>query len=220
MDSLDGVTSLREAIAYANSHEGDDAITFDASLADTTITLLQGQLELTDTTGTTTITGFLESVLTISGNDASRVFHIADGTTVVLSCVIVSNGYIASDDPADLSEYSGAGVWNAGDLTISMCDVSDSEALYQGGGVYNSGTLTVTSSSIGNNSAQDSGGGIYSTGTLSIAGSSISGNNRHGGRRRHLWRGCHDAVGYEHREQHIQRQQRRGVWQRHVHRVL
>ena len=57
VDPTTDLTSLREAIAYANSNPGDDTITFDPSLAGQTITLTGGELELTDTTGTTTITG-------------------------------------------------------------------------------------------------------------------------------------------------------------------
>ena len=57
VDSTDGVTSLREAIACANNHIGNETITFDGSLAGQTITLIDGQLKLSDTTGTTTING-------------------------------------------------------------------------------------------------------------------------------------------------------------------
>ena len=55
VDPNDGLTSLREAITYANNHPGDDTITFDSSLAGHTITLTGGELKLTDTTGVTTI---------------------------------------------------------------------------------------------------------------------------------------------------------------------
>ncbi len=68
--------TLRDAVAYANDWQGGDMITFDPSLAGQTVTLLSGQLELTDTTGKTSITGLGADQLTISGNHVSRVFSV------------------------------------------------------------------------------------------------------------------------------------------------
>ena len=45
--------SLRQAIYDANNNPGTDTIAFDASLGGQTITLTQGELDLTDTTGST-----------------------------------------------------------------------------------------------------------------------------------------------------------------------
>ena len=70
-----GQTDLREAITRANATAGAETITFDPTVFATpqTILLTGGQLELTDTTGTETITGPAAGV-TISGNNTSRVF--------------------------------------------------------------------------------------------------------------------------------------------------
>src|SRR3954464_1160260 len=69
---------LRYCINQANSAGGDETITFDRGLFSTpqTITLSGTQLELSDTTGTETITGPGAGLLSINGNNASRVFKI------------------------------------------------------------------------------------------------------------------------------------------------
>ena len=76
LNYADGKTSLREAILYANAFPGH-IITFDPIVfaTDQTITLTLGQLELSDTTGTETITGPAAGV-TVSGGGASRVFQV------------------------------------------------------------------------------------------------------------------------------------------------
>src|SRR4051794_11203584 len=68
--------SLRWAVGQANSTAGADNIGFDTTAfsAPQTITLAAGQLTLTDA-DTTTISGPAAGV-TVSGNNASRVFAI------------------------------------------------------------------------------------------------------------------------------------------------
>src|SRR5262249_59652818 len=77
-----GELSLRQAVNLANVLTGADTIAF-SSLFDTpqTITLTGGQLTLTDT-ATTTITGPGASLLSVSGNHASRVFQVDADVTV------------------------------------------------------------------------------------------------------------------------------------------
>ena len=73
-----GLLSLREAIAFANTAPaGNSTITFDSTVFTTpqTITLTGSQLELSNTTGTETITGPAAGV-TVSGGGLSRVFQV------------------------------------------------------------------------------------------------------------------------------------------------
>ena len=69
MNDTDGVTSLREAIAFAESLTGPRTITFDPSVFGTTpqtITLTLGELKLTDA-ATSTIAGPGAGLLTSAG---------------------------------------------------------------------------------------------------------------------------------------------------------
>src|SRR5262245_16332896 len=77
-----GQMDLRQAIAQANSNGGDETIVFDKTVFKTpqTITLTGIQLDLTDTTGTETITGPKAGV-TVSGGGLSRVFQVDPGVT-------------------------------------------------------------------------------------------------------------------------------------------
>ena len=72
-----GAGSLRDAVASANANSGTDTIIFDNTVFNTahTITLTSGELDLTDT-ATTTITGPGANLLSISGNNASRVLVV------------------------------------------------------------------------------------------------------------------------------------------------
>ena len=170
VDANDGVTSLREAVAYANSNSGADTIRFAANLAGQTITLTNGELQLTDTTGTTTITGLGADQLTISGNNASRVFNVAPNASVAISGVTITDGYDAS---------AGGGICNTGVLTITNSILSGNSTDGVGGGIYNTyGTLTLTNSILSANSATYDGGGIYNiSGTVILNGSTLSANS-------------------------------------------
>ena len=73
-----GLLSLREAVGFANTDpSGSSTITFDNTVFTTpqTITLTGSQLELSNTSGTETITGPAAGV-TVSGGGLSRVFQV------------------------------------------------------------------------------------------------------------------------------------------------
>ncbi|KAB8332985.1 hemolysin [Scytonema tolypothrichoides VB-61278] len=81
-----GAGSLREAIAQAQS---GDTIQFDSSLANQTITLTSGQLTVDEKL---TINGAGANGLTISGNNASRIFDVAPGSNFSLQNLTLANG--------------------------------------------------------------------------------------------------------------------------------
>lgn len=172
----DGVGSLRQAIADANGAAGADTITFQAGLSGT-ITLSTGQLEITDSV---TITGPGASNLTVSGNNASRVFYLYSGSALIdvtLSGMRVSGG----------ADSIGAGIINFDEnLTLDGMTISGNAATGDGGGLWNDGVegvLTIRNSTISGNTAGDDGGGMYvedTGGLLTIANTTISGNTATG----------------------------------------
>ena len=182
IDSTDGVTSLREAIAAAA--EGD-TVTFDESLAGGTITLAGSQLEIAVgiTVDATGIGG-----ITVDAGGESRVFLLSGGTSdnpvALIGLTITGGGNIASNNTAN-----GAGVYATDVTVLTNCTFTGNNASGNtgaGGAIANvSGTMTITDSFITDNTATGSwmayGGGIYTTGgTLTITGSLIAGNTSNG----------------------------------------
>ena len=196
VDPSDGLTSLREAIGYANAHAGDDTITFAADLAGQTISLVAGELRLADTTGTTTIVGLGTNSLTIDANYSSRVFYVAGGATADISGLTITRGCsvdgagIKNDGTLTLTNTTffrnylpttflgldarGGGVANHGTATIVGCEFTENCSII-GGGIANYGQLTIDSSVFSSNSALH-GGGIANQGALTITNSTLCGN--------------------------------------------
>ena len=159
--------SLRDAIATTPA---GGTVDFQPGLTGT-ITLTSGQLGISEDL---TIAGPGREVITVSGNNASRVFEVFGGTSVTLSGLTVTSGGMTG-------RFFGGGILvdNGSTLTVSNSTISSNTALL-GGGIYNFGTLTISSSTVADNfSPSGSGGGIYNTnlGTLTITNSTISGNH-------------------------------------------
>ena len=135
IQDVDSLTSLRAAIAYANSHSGPDTIIFDPAVsgkARRTITLSGGPLVLTNP-ATTTIIGPGADLLTLSGGGKSRVFDIEGGSLVL-------EGLTITDGRAD----RGGGILNDGG-TLALDDVVlRGNRARVGGGLFNDGTTTMT----------------------------------------------------------------------------
>ncbi|AFY66535.1 Polymorphic membrane protein Chlamydia [Geitlerinema sp. PCC 7407] len=123
-----GPGSLRDTLAIAQS---GDTIQFAPALANQTITLTSGQLTINKTL---TLDGAGAPGLTISGNNASRVFQITGGTTATLRNLIVANGRVSG---ADEATGAGGGIWTGENavLTLENTQVNNSSAGF-GGGVY------------------------------------------------------------------------------------
>jgi parallel beta-helix repeat protein len=167
--------SLRWAVYQANAVPGDITIDFDPTVFATpqTITLTGTQLELTHTTGTETITGPAVGV-TVSGNNASRVFGI-QAVSASMSGLTISGGHVTG--PIDVG---GGGILTGGTLTLTNCTVSGNTATRDdGGGIYNEGRLTLTNCTVSGNSA-GSGGGLCCLlrgATTTLTGCTVSGNS-------------------------------------------
>ena len=175
-DNMADPNSLRYAVNHARYGDTIDfSLTYPA-----TITLTSGYLEIATNV---TISGPGAAKLFISGNNASRVFQVdstVSGPGTTLSGVTIEDGFLGVP-----FGNGGAGIYNAGTLTVSNSTVSgnDGEASgINGGGIYNAGTLTVSNSTVsGNFSDNDNGGGIYNAGTLAVSNSTVSDNLALGG---------------------------------------
>ncbi|MEC4802854.1 MAG: choice-of-anchor D domain-containing protein [Jaaginema sp. PMC 1079.18] len=141
-----GTGSLREAIASANS---GDTIVFDSSLAGKTITLTSGQIDL-KVGSNLTIDGSGAAGVTISGNNASRIFYL-NSTSV-----------------------------NPTSLTVKNITLANAYTSERGGAIATThqGILTLENTNFLNNTADKGGGAIFSAyeGKLSVTGSKFDGN--------------------------------------------
>ena len=166
LNNLDsGAGSLRAEIAAAHN---SDTIVFASRLNGQTITLTSGEVLISHNV---TIAGPGAGQLTVSGNNASRVFEVAKSTkSVTLSGLTISKGSANSS-----TTFKGGGIYNAGTLTVSNSTLSYNTASNGGGGIANDGTLTVSGSTLSGNSSA-AGGGIANSGTLTVSGSTLSGN--------------------------------------------
>src|SRR5262245_45283174 len=167
------VGSLRWAISQANATAGADTISFSSTVFNTprTIALTGGQLTLTDPAATT-ITGPGAGLLSISGNNASRVLRVNVGATAALSGLTITGG-LRTDT------LGGDGVLNYGSLSMTGCNISNNSASGSGGGlVAVNATTTLTSCTISGNHAAGSlaGGLTFQGGSASLIGCTISGN--------------------------------------------
>jgi hypothetical protein len=173
-----GPGSLRAEIAAAHS---GDTIVFARRLDGRTITLTNGELDLTKNL---TIHGPGAGQLTIRGG-SSRMFEVAQNTAVTLSGLTISNG----DGVAGLGSVApwdgyGGGILNHGILTVSGCTVSGNYAdsfqggifVSDGGGIFSDGTLTLSGCTVSGNEAFY-GGGIYNAGTATFISSTLSNNS-------------------------------------------
>jgi hypothetical protein len=171
---VSGDGSLRGEIAAAAS---GDQIVFADSLAGQTITLeaANGRLLLNKDL---TIQGPGADSLTVSGNDATGVFKIADGATDTITGLTIADGH---------DGVQGGGIINHGALTldsVTLCGNHVVGGTVGGGGIFNDGTLTIDHSTLSDNHILVSGiglitgegGGIDNHGTLTIHYSTLSGN--------------------------------------------
>ncbi|MEQ9359117.1 DUF4114 domain-containing protein [Coleofasciculus chthonoplastes] len=170
-----GQGSLRDAIAQAQS---GDTIKFASRLKNKTIKLTSGQLEIDKDL---TIDGSNAQGLTISGNNASRVFFLQGNPTwehvdVTLRHLIIADGKTTEKG----EDGAGGGVWAQGQatLTVEHSEFKNNHANGEGGGAIYArwgSTLTVIGSKFEGNSTSaigqsgkktERGGGAIALGSI------------------------------------------------------
>src|SRR5215213_1694805 len=119
-----GPGSLRQAVLDANGSPGADEVTFQPGLTGT-IVLTSGEIPVTDDL---VIAGPGAGLLTVSGNNSSRIFLVDDGTAAVrevtLSGLTMTEGRVIVFGYA----YGGAIRVNGEDLTVLDSVISQSSA--------------------------------------------------------------------------------------------
>lgn len=165
--------TLRAAIRQARQTAGGDKINFSLTLPGT-ITLGQGELVIGDDPDSdmdVTINGPGARALTVSGNNASRVFRIVDDASAAINNLKISNGNAATN---------GGGISTDGDLlALTNVTVSSNGAVNAGGGIYNTGNvLKLSKTTVSGNNSDGSGGILNGTGSsLTLTNSTVSGNS-------------------------------------------
>jgi CSLREA domain-containing protein len=163
--------TLRDAVNYSAT---GDTIAFHSGLSGT-ITINAGLGALV-VRRNLTITGPGASTITVSGNNASRVLALSNGTFSGPSLTV--SGLTLTNGSASSSQGGGAILNDHGRLTLQNCIVTNSAA-GAGGGIYNDGTnggsatLILTSCTVSNNFA-DFGGGIYNDGYQGTATTTVT----------------------------------------------
>jgi hypothetical protein len=178
--TVDG--SLRQAIDSAIG--GIYEINFDPSLfqnGPVTITLTGGELLINNPNSIVMIYGPDEygpgNLLTISGNNSSRVFEISAGSTVwAVGFTItggLANGSIGGENNSDTfgGPGSGGGMLNNGTVTLNFCTIASNSAI--GGQFINLNN--------GGNGGEAFGGGLANFGNAVLNFCTISDNTATGG---------------------------------------
>jgi Concanavalin A-like lectin/glucanases superfamily/FG-GAP-like repeat/Putative Ig domain/Bacterial Ig domain len=165
-----GAGSLRQATVDAAS---GDTITFQAGL--TGAITLATQLLINKNL---TINGPGAGIISLSGNNAVRVFET--GANATISGLTITQGKNSLD--------GGGGIFNTGTLTLNNCAISNNYTDIRGGGIYSTGAITINNCTISNNSSRGNplngtglGGGVYLSSSATIQASLFSGNAADGG---------------------------------------
>ena len=191
-----GDFSLREAIHFANTFPGADAIEFSLNASSTIVRNPSlGQLLISSDVGIDGVNrGAAGGSVILDGGGLVQIMGIegvvGDGTggaddlevEVNLDNLTFQNGFSGS---------GGAFFNNGGIVTLDTSSVQYNLAFDVGGGITNAagGSLTIDSSTITGNTSQAhvnqhwGGGGIWNNGTLNLTNSTLSGNDtaNHGG---------------------------------------
>jgi hypothetical protein len=191
------VGTLRWAVQQVDVATSPSTIDFNLGPAPATITLSRGQLELSNTTEPTTITGPGAGLLQVSAMKAGRVIQIDPHVTASLSGLTITGGKTSGQgggvDNAGMARLTavtisgnsalyGGGLLSNGELALSDCTISGNSATIEGGGAWMDGSANVENCTIEGNTSADIGGGVFSRDSMfTMSDCTISGNSAQGG---------------------------------------
>lgn len=163
--------SLRTAINQVNAGAGGDTINFSSVTGTITV---GSTLNITKSV---TINGPGANLLSISGNDAVRVFSVAStAANTVISGMTITHG-----NATVAPNFNGGGISAAAALTVNNCTFSYNKAgngaLNTGAAILSSATLTVNNSTFYNNQAITGEGGAIFGSTLEVNDSTFYNNS-------------------------------------------
>ncbi len=176
--TCDADCSLREAIAAGTGAPTQETvIEFSPAVFNTPqmITLTNGELVLNN--GIFSIVGPGANLLSISGNDVSRVFNVTSTGAGLISGVKITQGRAPS------SPNVGGGIYNdGGTLVLNNVEVTANTGNF-GAGINSHGVMTISDSVISSNSGSGlpEGGGIRNNGEMTISNTTFNGNSAIGG---------------------------------------
>jgi hypothetical protein len=157
-----GVGSLRDAIGKAKS---GDTIAFAPALDGQTITLTSDQITINKSLD---IEGPGTGLLTISGNDANRIFDISGGLSVTIAGLSLVHGLGKGGVTGQDTGGGGGGAILNGGGTVSLANdlFANNQSLNHGGAISNgpSSVLTVVNSSFVSNRAVGQIGAAFAEG--------------------------------------------------------
>ncbi len=155
--------TLRDAITAANSSGVSNSISFSPNVFSTqqTITLTNGQFELSNAGNTTTITGPGADLLTIDGNGLSRVLQVDSGVIATISGITVTGG-----NSTGQSTTVGGGILNQGTLALTNSTISGNTTPSLGSAVYSSDVMTFNYCTVTGNTGSYS---VLNTGALMVS---------------------------------------------------
>lgn len=185
-DTADGVCdsdcSLREAVTAANS--GDTIVFSPLFNQPQTITLANGQISINKSL---TIAGPNAESLSVSGNNASRIFHISNNAVVALSGIKLKDGRVDTNDVSGGAIYLIDSTLTLTSMTLTnnlarFISTNPSATFGNGGAIYShNSTLSIINSTINNNTGSAVGGTIFfRIGTINVTNSKINDNSGSG----------------------------------------
>ncbi len=167
-----GPGSLRQAVLDANANPGLDDVVF--SSVSGSIILTTGQIDVTDSVN---INGPGASVLTVDGNNASRIINASPyyAPTITVKGLTLTNGRVEETSNGFPRGLGGA-IFNSGGLTVVESVITGNQANANGGGIYAGAYVdTVIQESTVSGNTANSGGGIFGN-YVTVQDSTVSGN--------------------------------------------